>query len=94
MNTIEEWHFLISGRVQGVGFRYGVLRFVNNNLNTVTGYVRNCSDGRVEVLAQGDQTELQKLYEYCLHGPQLARVDEISMEKDKATTLLSDFVIR
>ncbi|MDQ6632188.1 MAG: acylphosphatase [Verrucomicrobiota bacterium] len=47
-----------AGRVQGVGFRYSI-----KNVATgfeVTGTVRNCPDGRVELMAEGDKNELEK----------------------------------
>jgi acylphosphatase len=50
-------HF--SGNVQGVGFRY-TAQDLARNFN-VTGYVRNLSDGRVELVAEGDPAEIDKL---------------------------------
>ncbi len=47
---------LYSGRVQGVGFRYAVRRLASGF--EVTGTVRNLSDGRVELIAEGNQDEL------------------------------------
>ena len=47
---------LYSGRVQGVGFRYAVRRLATGF--EVTGAVRNMPDGRVELLAEGSQDEL------------------------------------
>lgn len=67
--------YLISGRVQGVGYRW----FVHKQARAigVTGTVRNLSDGRVEVIACGTDTQLE-LLEIKLHqGPSMARVDGI-----------------
>jgi acylphosphatase len=50
-------HF--SGRVQGVGFRY-TAQDIARNFN-VTGYVRNLPDGRVELVAEGDEAEIDRL---------------------------------
>jgi hypothetical protein len=47
----------VQGRVQGVGFRYFALQHARRL--GVRGYVRNCSDGSVEVLAEGDRTALE-----------------------------------
>ena len=49
------------GRVQGVGFRYTVLNIAQKF--DVTGYVRNLSDGRVELVAEGTRAELYSLVE-------------------------------
>ena len=49
------------GRVQGVGFRYTVLNIAQEY--DVTGYVRNLSDGRVELVAEGTKGELNSLVE-------------------------------
>jgi acylphosphatase len=50
-----------SGMVQGVGFRYTVRRYASNlNLN---GWVRNLSDGRVEVLIEGEKEKIENLIE-------------------------------
>jgi acylphosphatase len=51
-------HIFYSGRVQGVGFRYTVKSVVSGF--EVTGMVRNLADGRVELLAEGAQTELEE----------------------------------
>ena len=51
-------HIFYSGRVQGVGFRYTVKSVVSGF--DLTGMVRNLPDGRVELLAEGDQAELEE----------------------------------
>ena len=50
-------HIFYSGRVQGVGFRYTVKTLANGF--EVTGVVRNLSDGRVELMAEGTKEELE-----------------------------------
>ena len=52
-------HIFYSGMVQGVGFRYSVLRFAEGL--GLTGWVRNLSDGRVEILAEGPQEKIEEL---------------------------------
>lgn len=49
-------HIFVSGRVQGVGFRYTVLQKALRQ--KVTGWVRNLDDGRVEILAEGTKEQL------------------------------------
>jgi acylphosphatase len=67
---------VVSGRVQGVGFR----EFVRHEAATrgITGYVRNSDDGRdVELVAEGDDRALEELVR-CLHeGPRFARVERV-----------------
>jgi acylphosphatase len=54
-------HYLFFGRVQGVGFRYQSVRIAK--ALGVTGWVRNCDDGSVEMEAQGDAKQLETLLE-------------------------------
>jgi len=71
-------HLWISGRVQGVFFRR-TTQMVAKTLG-VCGWVRNLDDGRVEVVAEGEEEKLKKLIEFCKRGPPLARVDGIDIE--------------
>ncbi len=68
----------VSGRVQGVGFRYAT---AEKALNLgVTGYVRNLPDRRVEVLACGEERAVSALRNWLWQGPQLARVSDVRCE--------------
>lgn len=68
-------HFLIRGRVQGVGFRWFVHREASElNLH---GWVRNTEDGHVEVVAAGAPEELNDLRASLSRGPRGSRVDGI-----------------
>ena len=68
----------VSGRVQGVGFRYAA---ADQALNLgVTGYVRNLPDRRVEVLACGEERAVNALRNWLWQGPQLARVSDVRHE--------------
>ena len=69
-------HFTVSGRVQGVGFRAWVQRTAEN-LN-LSGWVRNLSDGRVEIMAVGSQQAESDLWQACYKGPLWARVDNLA----------------
>jgi acylphosphatase len=68
-------HMLISGRVQGVWYRAST-RARARELS-LTGWVRNLADGRVEALAEGSRDQLEALLAWCHDGPMLARVDGI-----------------
>ena len=54
--SMKQMQVLFSGRVQGVGFRYTACRMASSF--SVTGFVRNLMDGRVEVVAEGSEQEL------------------------------------
>jgi acylphosphatase len=70
--------WLISGRVQGVGFRWFVYQSAEEL--GVRGWARNLPDGRVEVVATGQLGMLEQ-FERALHrGPLLARVDHVEKE--------------
>ena len=66
---------LVSGRVQQVGYRDFVVRQAQRLV--VTGWVRNLSDGRVEMLADGDQAAVDAFLAVCREGPTLARVEDV-----------------
>jgi acylphosphatase len=70
--------YLVTGRVQGVGFRWYVER--EATLLGVGGWVRNCDDGAVEVLARGSRTQLDALYDKLKEGPRAARIDAVEVE--------------
>jgi len=58
---MEQLHVNYKGRVQGIGFRYTVLNFaVQIGLK---GWVKNLSDGRVEMVVQGDEVKIRKFIE-------------------------------
>ena len=67
--------FLLTGRVQGVGFRYFTQRVAARY--QVLGYVRNLEDGRVEALAQGPEKLVEAFKHDISAGPQYSRVDEV-----------------
>ena len=68
-------HFTVSGRVQGVGFRWFVVREASSR--NLKGWTRNLPDGRVEVLAQGEPDAVRELAEALARGPSAARVDRV-----------------
>ena len=69
-------HFTVSGRVQGVGFRRWAEKQAEK-LN-LSGWVRNLSDGRVEIMAVGKETDELKFWQICQKGPLFGKVIEIS----------------
>lgn len=71
----QRLHLRIHGRVQGVAFRAHA-RIVAENLGLV-GWVRNCADDSVELVAEGDDLALRRLRQWCGHGPPAARVSRV-----------------
>jgi acylphosphatase len=68
----------ISGRVQGVFFRESMRQRAKQL--EVTGWVRNCADGTVEAIAQGDAFMVGRLIEWAQRGPDAAKVDKVEVE--------------
>ena len=75
--------FVVSGRVQGVGFRAATRREAQRL--GLDGHAVNLPDGRVEVLAQGAARSLEALAEWLQRGPPLARVERV--ERTAASAL-------
>lgn len=75
MNPPTAMHFIVRGRVQGVGFRVAVLREAERL--ALSGWVRNLTNGDVEAVARGDAVQLTRLADWLRYGPQLARVDNL-----------------
>ena len=83
--------FLISGLVQGVGYRYFVLRAAARH--QVLGTVRNLPDGRVEVVAEGERTAMDEFKNDLVTGPALAHITDIDEIDLQVTGLYRDFHI-
>jgi acylphosphatase len=86
-------HFLIQGRVQGVGFRWYVHREASEL--DLRGWVRNTEDGEVEVVASGNTEDLAELRSSLRRGPRGSRVDRVIEHylDDTEATSLSSFRI-
>jgi acylphosphatase len=73
----------ISGRVQGVGFRFFVVNEAQKR--GLAGWVRNMGEDQVEVVAEGPQAELEALVAVLREGPPLAWVANVAVEWQEAT---------
>lgn len=82
----------ITGRVQGVGYRYSVLE-VARELG-LTGWVRNMPDGSVEAWAQGRGPVLDALVTFLKQGPRSARVEYVSVRTVTPDQSLERFAVR
>lgn len=75
---MESFKALVSGRVQGVGFRYFTLR--KGSALGLKGYARNLPGGQVEVAAAGDRDSLEKLISELRLGPSSSMVTEVEVD--------------
>ena len=90
--TKQARKFLISGTVQGVGFRYFTQRAAAKI--KVGGYVKNLPDGRVEVFAMGSPQQLRELRSVLERGPRFSSVTEVREENASSDPQYEDaFVI-
>lgn len=83
---------LVSGRVQGVGFRYFVAGEAKRL--ALAGFVRNLRDGRVEAVISGESAKVEALLAACRQGPPGSRVDGVIVEPADRESLPDVFEIR
>ena len=76
---------LVTGHVQGVGYRFFTQRCAQDQ--GLTGYAENLTDGRVEVVAEGDEAALERLLLKLKQGPPHAQVETLEVERSEATGL-------
>ena len=81
----------ITGKVQGVGFRYFVLRQAQEL--DITGWVSNKPNGDVEALAQGDKADLEQFIAKVKQGPAFSRVDDLTLNWEDGQENYTSFEI-
>ena len=91
-DPFERFRAVVRGRVQGVNFRYYTQRTAAQL--GLRGWVRNQSDGSVEVVAEGPRPKLDQLLAFLRQGPPSARVDEVKMDWAQAQLDATAFEIR
>lgn len=84
-------HLRIHGSVQGVFFRAQAQRKANEL--ELCGWIRNNSDGSVEVIAEGNESELRNMLEWCREGPPEAVVNQVIEDWEDATGEFEEFRI-
>ncbi|MGH7823697.1 MAG: acylphosphatase [Candidatus Binatia bacterium] len=70
-------HLQVEGRVQGVYFRASAAQQAQRL--GLTGWVMNCPDGSVEIVAEGARAKLEELVAWCQQGPPGARVSNVAV---------------
>jgi acylphosphatase len=85
-------HLIISGRVQGVAFRYYALDIAQSL--EIKGWVRNCWNGKVEIVMEGEEEEVEQLINWCYRGPGGAIVEKVDIKWEKYRGEFNTFGIR
>jgi acylphosphatase len=84
-------HLIVSGRVQGVFFRAETqsqaLRL------RLKGWVRNMSDGKVQIVMEGEEDDVKTMIAWCHKGPRLARVENVDYHEEPFQDSFDDFEI-
>ena len=89
---IARLHIVIEGRVQGVFFRASTIE--ESCKLGLTGWVRNCPDGRVEAVFEGDMDKIDRIIEWCKKGPPGAVVRNVETMWEQATGEYDSFSIK
>ena len=77
--NIETYNLLLSGRVQGVGFRYFTEALAARY--NIQGYVRNIYDNKLEIVCQGEPDNLNKFILEVKKGPSFSHIKQVDMEE-------------
>ncbi len=86
---MKKYEIYISGRVQGVGYRYFV--YYQAKSYDIKGYVQNLMDGRVKVIAIGENTK--KFIEVLRKGPMMSHVSDIQINELSSTKEYDEFMV-
>ena len=90
--TNKRFHAYISGRVQGVFFRWETKDLANKL--KIKGWAKNLRDGRVEVVAEGEEEALRKLEQFLHKGPTYARVTKVELEWEQFKNEFDQFFVK
>jgi acylphosphatase len=88
----DQLHVVISGRVQGVGFRYAAAHQARSL--GLTGWIRNLPDGRVEAEFEGPRGQLDRMHAWCQEGPSFAHVTHVDTTWQTGAARHTSFAIR
>ena len=88
---MKKIHIIISGKVQGVGFRYWL--YQKSNERNVYGWVKNKITGEVEALLIGNYKDVNEILELCKKGPLSSKVTNIEIQNYKQEYFKKSFYI-
>tara|TARA_B100000678_G_scaffold284246_1_gene285564 strand:- start:657 stop:938 length:282 start_codon:yes stop_codon:yes gene_type:complete len=87
------YRLLVEGRVQRVGYRDWAIKTANQM--KITGWIRNLQDGRVEILAVGDDETIETFTQACHEGPRAASVTRVDVQTaEPASRMMKGFTKR
>jgi acylphosphatase len=85
-------HVIVTGKVQGVFYRAETASKAKQL--RLAGWVRNLPDGRVEAIFEGDETNVQKIIDFCRRGPPNAYVVDVNVRRQEWKGEFDDFEVR
>lgn len=71
-------HIVVTGKVQGVFYRHHAHKKATEL--KLTGWVRNLDSGAVEIIAEGEEAEVEELINWCQEGPPAAEVEDVAVD--------------
>ena len=89
---MKKKHIVITGKVQGVGFRYWLYQIANEK--NVYGWVKNKNTNEVEAVFLGEEKKVDEIIKLCRNGPISSNVESVKIEDYKQEYLKKSFDIR
>ncbi len=90
--NIKRAHLFVSGKVQGVFFRANTKDVAIDH--GLSGWAKNCLDGSVEVILEGNADQVERVINWCRKGPAAAQVADVEIKWEKPTGEYDAFSIR
>jgi len=87
-----QYEIKVTGRVQGVGYRYFAAKKANEM--GITGWVKNSVDGSVIIVAQGIEEEIKTFTDYLYIGPTRCRIDQVTKVKFNTLANFDNFSVK
>ncbi len=88
---LQAYHVYVSGKVQGVYYRASTAKKAHSL--GLSGWVKNLTDGRVELFVQGPADSLEQLLRWCKKGPMLAKVSNVECEVAQVDVNMAQFEV-
>ncbi|HDN97703.1 MAG: acylphosphatase [Candidatus Omnitrophota bacterium] len=88
---MKRYHLFVSGIVQGVGFRWYTQRIAR--ANNICGWVKNLPDGRVEIIAEGDEKDMDNFLKQLKEGHLGRNIEKIDKYEEEYEGKYTDFSI-
>lgn len=91
-HDVWQWQIHIKGHVQGVGFRAAVAKQAVEY--SIVGYVKNCSDGAVDICAQARESDLELFLKAIRERPGRGTIEQIHVERKRPQPRFSSFEVK